>query len=58
MDLYDDMLHVLQAMYCDLYVTEEKNQLRYASLLLNPRTRVEVYPDRRTPIDQWFLGLI
>jgi hypothetical protein len=57
-DLYDDMLHVLQAMYCDLYITEEKNQLRYASLLLTPRTRVEVYSDRKMPIDQWLLGLI
>jgi hypothetical protein len=57
-DLYDDMLHVLQAMYCDLYITEEKKQQRYASLLLTSRTRVEVYPDRNSPIDQWMLGLL
>ena len=51
LDLADDMLHVLQAMYCDLYITEESNQLRYAPLLLTPRTRLEIYRDRSVPID-------
>jgi len=58
LDLVDDMLHVLQAMYCDLYVTEEDNQLRYAPLLLTSRTRVEIYRDRSVPIDQWLLSLV
>jgi hypothetical protein len=58
LDLTDDMLHVLQAMYCDLYVTEENNQLRYAPLLLTSRTRIRVYRDRSVPIDQWLLGLV
>lgn len=58
LDLSDDMLHVLQAMYCDLYVTEESNQLRYSPLLLTSRTRVEIYRDRRVPIDHWLLSLV
>ena len=57
-DLIDDMLHVLQATYCDLYVTEEKKQINYAHLLLTPRTRVEVYPCRSTPIDRWLASLV
>jgi hypothetical protein len=55
-DLVDDMLHVLQAMYCDLYVTEEKKQSQYAALLLTPKTRVAIYPDRKIPVGQWLLG--
>jgi hypothetical protein len=58
LDLADDMLHVLQAIYCDLYVTEENNQLRYAPLLLASRTRIRVYRDRSVPIDQWLLSLV
>jgi hypothetical protein len=55
-DLVDDMLHVPQAMYCDLYVTEEKKQSQYAALLLTPKTSVAIYPDRSIPIDQWLIG--
>jgi hypothetical protein len=55
-DLVDDMLHVLQAMYCDLYVTEEKKQSQYASLLLTPKINVGIYPNRNIPIDQWLIG--
>lgn len=58
LDLTDDMLHVLQAMYCDLYVTAESNHLRYAPFLLTSRTRVEIYRDRSVPIDQWLLSLV
>jgi hypothetical protein len=56
--LYDDMLHVLQAVYCDFYITEVKKQSAYASPLLTPFTRFEIYRDRNTPIDQWILGLL
>jgi hypothetical protein len=55
--LYDDMLHVLQALYCDFYITEDKKQSAYAPLLLTPATHFESYRDRTTPIDQWILGL-
>jgi len=58
LDLADDMLHVLQAMYCDLYITEETKQLHYAPLLLTSRTRVEIYGDRSVPIDEWLLSLV
>lgn len=56
-DLMPDMLHVLQAIYCDLYVTAEIDQAKYASLLLTSRTKIAIY-DARTPIDQWLLSLV
>jgi hypothetical protein len=58
LDLIPDMLHVLQAIYCDLYVTEDKKQAKFAGLLLTPRTPVGIYPDRSIPIDQWLLSLL
>ncbi len=42
----------------DFYITEDKKQSAYASLLLTPFTRFEIYRDRNTPIDQWILGLL
>lgn len=56
-DLLDDMLHVLQAVYSDIYVTEEAGQLDYAALLLPPSVKVAIY-DKTTPIDQWLLALV
>jgi len=56
-DLVDDMLHVLQAIYCDIYATEEATQKEYAECLLTKETRVAIY-DRQTPVDQWLLSLV
>jgi hypothetical protein len=56
-DLVDDMLHILQAIYSDFYVTGEGKQTEYASLLLTPRTKVAIY-DLTTPVDQWLLSLV
>jgi hypothetical protein len=50
-DLIDDMFHVLNATYCDVYVSKEKNQLEYAGLLLSRATRVEIYGG--SPVDTW-----
>lgn len=55
-DLIDDMFHVLNATYCDIYVTKEKNQLEYAGLLLTPDTRVEIYDG--TPVGPWLEQLV
>jgi hypothetical protein len=49
---------ILSLVYCDLYVTEENNRLRYGLLLLTSRTRLEVCRDRSVPIDQWLLSLV
>jgi hypothetical protein len=54
-DLIDDMFHVLNATYCDIYVTQEKNQIEYAGLLLSPDTRVEIYDG--TPVNLWLKHL-
>lgn len=56
-DLMPDMLHVLQAIYCDVYVTAETDQAKYASLLLTPKTKIAIY-DAKTPIDQWLISLV
>ena len=56
-DLVDDILHVLQAIYSDFYVTGEGKQTEYTSLLLSPRTKVAIY-DLQIPIDQWLLSLV
>src|SRR6266849_7598329 len=58
LDLLDDLLHVLQAMYCDLYVTEEKNHAVFAPLILASKTKSAIYPDRKTNIAQWILSLL
>jgi hypothetical protein len=55
-DLIDDMLHVLQAIYCDVYATAEPDQGKYARLLLTPGTSVAIY-DQKTPIGQWLESL-
>ena len=56
-DLLDDMHHVLNAMYCEIYATAESRQAEYAQLLLTPATRVRTY-DGGAPIDQWLLSLV
>jgi hypothetical protein len=44
-DLIDDMYHVLNATYTDVYATAEDGQKEYASLLLSRWTRPEFYDD-------------
>jgi hypothetical protein len=56
-DLLDDVLHVLQAVYCDIYVTGEAKQAEYGILILTPTTKVAIY-DRSVPVDQWLLSLV
>jgi hypothetical protein len=56
-DLMDDMLHVLQAIYCHFYVTEEPKQSQYASLLLTCATHLAIY-DRNSPVGTWLEGLL
>ncbi|MGC2741851.1 MAG: hypothetical protein WA672_01595, partial [Candidatus Angelobacter sp.] len=55
-DLMDDMLHVLQSIYCHFYVTEEPKQSQYAHLLKGPATRVAIY-DHSAPVGNWLEDL-
>lgn len=55
-DLPDDMYHVLNASYCDVYATAEGGQAKYASLLLNGWTKVALYDDQ-SPVNSWLLAL-
>jgi hypothetical protein len=53
-DLIDDMYHVLNAVYCDVYATGEAKQGEYAHLVLSDETQVAIY-DEKTPIDEWLV---
>lgn len=55
-DLIDDMYHVLNAVYCDVYATAERGQAEYAHLILTPETRVAVHPGG-PHLDQWIESL-
>ena len=55
-DLFDDMHHVLNAIYCDVYATKESGHAEYAGLLLTTNTRVAIY-DGRTPVGEWIEAL-
>jgi hypothetical protein len=54
--LVDDSSHVLNAVYCDVYATEDAEQAGYAPLLQTANTRVAVYP-RTMPVDRWIESL-
>jgi hypothetical protein len=55
-DLVDDMYHVLNASYADVYATGEGGQKDYASLLLSQRTRPEFYDDC-TNLAEWLVAI-
>ena len=55
-DLIDDMYHVLNAVYCDVYATAERGQTEYAHMILTPLTKVAVYTGG-TPLDDWIESL-
>lgn len=55
-DLADDLYHVLNASYCDVYATAEAGQMEYASLIMSQWTRPAIY-DVSTPLADWLLTL-
>ncbi|MGA7443064.1 MAG: hypothetical protein WB523_10040 [Candidatus Sulfotelmatobacter sp.] len=55
-DLVDDIVHVLNAIYCDVYATGECGQSEYAGLLLTEGTKVAIY-DGNEKLDQWLGAL-
>jgi hypothetical protein len=56
-DLIDDAYHVVNAVYCHIYATEEDGQTEYASLLLTPATTVAVYPGDGVALEDWLVEL-
>jgi len=57
-DVPDDMYHVLNATYCDIYATGEASQ-GYATDLLASKTSFKVYPrDKAVTIDDWLVSLV
>jgi hypothetical protein len=55
-DLFDDMYHVLNGIYCDVYATKEPGHARYAGLLLTRNTKIAIY-DGQAPLGQWIEAL-
>jgi len=55
-DLFDDMYHVLNAVYCDVYATRERRHARYAGMLLAADTRVAIH-EPGTLAGDWILNL-
>lgn len=52
----DDMYHVLNAAYCNVYATAEPKQEEYAGLLLPPYVKIAIY-DGNGPVKDWLLSL-
>ena len=55
-DLLDDLYHLLNAVYCDVYATEETKQMDYAHLILLS-TRTAIYDRHAQPLDEWLIGI-
>lgn len=57
-DLLVDTDHVLNAVYCDVYATEERRQADYATLLLTDATAVRFYNRQQfTSVADWLIAL-
>lgn len=54
-DLPDDVYHVLNATYCDVYATADSGQKEYVALLLSRWTRPAIF-DGSTSLADWLLG--
>ena len=54
-DVPDDLYHIVNASYCDLYVTRDKEQGKYAPFVLG-KTAVAVY-DGDTRLSEWLSAL-
>jgi hypothetical protein len=55
-DLVDDMYHVLNAAYCNVYATAEPKQEEYVGLLLPPYVEIRTYYDIGL-VKDWLLSL-
>ena len=53
-DLPDDVYHVLNAAYCDVYATADSGQKEYVALLLSRWTRPAIF-DGSTSLADWLL---
>ncbi|HKN75650.1 MAG TPA: hypothetical protein VJW94_10770 [Candidatus Acidoferrum sp.] len=54
-DLVDDVYHVLNSSYCDMYATADPKQ-KYARLLLTSNTKTAIWP-RHIRVDNWMESL-
>ena len=56
-DLLDDMYHVLNAAYCDVYATNEAKQADYFDILLGTSTDLCIFP-RSSGLDEWMIEVV
>jgi hypothetical protein len=54
-DVLDDCSHLVNACYCDVYLTKDRRHSAYAPIVLQ-RTEVRFY-DGGTPISDWLIGV-
>jgi len=55
-DLLDDLYHVLNASYCDVYATAEVKQSQYTGLILHS-TRTAIYDQNNQLLDKWLISI-
>lgn len=55
-DLPDDAYHTVNASYCDIFLTTERDQAEHA-VLFSPHIRSFVFDQRQNPID-WFFATV
>ena len=55
-DLLDDLYHVLNASYCDVYATAEVKQSQYTGLILHS-TRTAIYDQNDQCLDRWLISI-
>jgi hypothetical protein len=55
-DLNDDLYHVLNAVYCDVYATADRRQMEYAPFILSRSTAVAIYDGSRL-FEEWLTDL-
>jgi hypothetical protein len=54
----DDSYHVVNACYCDAFVTEDRDGQATAAINAVPGIRVLIYSDRETPVAEWLVGML
>ena len=55
-DLLDDLYHVLNAVYSDVYATEEAKQADYTPYILLS-TRTALYDRQTQPLEEWLIDI-
>jgi hypothetical protein len=55
-DIPEDITHILDSVYCDVYATSEAKQAEYAHMLVTTNTKIKLFQNE-CPIDEWIVNL-